>query len=88
MSSQAVIFSIMIKYNKCNKGDLKAEAITFECKNEKEKKKKKKTTLLPDPTTINVVVRFILEGIKCTVCTSKCKHFVYDMEEPITHRNK
>lgn len=56
MSSQAVIFSIMIKYNKGSKSNLKAEAITLECKNEKEKK----TTLLPDPTTINVVVRFIL----------------------------
>lgn len=40
MSSQAVIFSIMIKYNKGSKSDLKAEAITFECKNEKEKRKK------------------------------------------------
>lgn len=54
MSSQAVIFSIMIKYNKGSKSNLKAEAITLECKNEKKK------TLLPDPTTINVVVRFIL----------------------------
>lgn len=38
MSSQAVIFSIMIKYNKGSKSNLKAEAITLECKNEKEKK--------------------------------------------------
>lgn len=42
MSSQAVIFSIMIKYNKCNKSDIKAETIIFECKNEKEKEKEKK----------------------------------------------
>lgn len=44
-------------------------------------------TLLPDQQTINVVVKFILYPVKCTVCTSHHKHSVYDMERPITYNN-
>lgn len=45
-------------------------------------------TLLPDRQTINVVVKFVLYPVKCTVCMSHHKHSVYDMERPITHNNK
>lgn len=45
-------------------------------------------TLLPDRQTINVVVKFVLYPVKCTVCMSYHKHSVYDMERPITHNNK
>lgn len=45
-------------------------------------------TLLLDHQTINVVVKFALYAVKCTVCMSHHKHSVYDMDRPISHNNK
>ena len=45
-------------------------------------------TFLPDHQPINVVVKFVLNPIKGTVCMSHRKHSVYDMGRPITHNNK